>query len=63
MKKVPNNLEHRIQLKQNEIANYERCIVNYPADRMEKHGKPYLQKLNNELTILQNELNDRDNNK
>jgi hypothetical protein len=63
MKKVSNNLEHRIQIKQNEIENYKRSIVNYPTERMEKCGNPYLQKLNNELTILQNELTDRDNKK
>ena len=60
MKKSKENLEHRIQLKKDEIRRYELAIANYPPDRMERHGKPFLQKLNNELTILQNELDDRE---
>lgn len=63
MKKTKENIEHRIQLKKAEIENYNRCIVNYPANRMEKNGKPYLQKLTNELTILENELEDREGNR
>lgn len=60
MKKSKENLEHRIQLKKDEIQRYERVIANYPPDRMEKNGKPFLEKLNNELKILQNELEDRE---
>jgi hypothetical protein len=60
MKKTKENLEHRIQLKKDEITKYEHVIQNYPPDRMEKYGEPYLQKLRNELMILQNELEDRE---
>lgn len=60
MKKSNENLEHRIQLKKDEIKRYNVSIANYPADRMEKYGKPFLQKLNNELKILENELEDRE---
>jgi DnaJ-domain-containing protein 1 len=60
MKKSKDNLEHRIQLKKDEIKRYEFVIANYPPDRMEKHGNPFLKKLNNELKILQNELEDRE---
>lgn len=60
MKKTKENLEHRIQLKKDEITKYEYVIQNYPPDRMEKYGEPYLQKLRNELMILQNELEDRE---
>ena len=60
MKKSKENIEHRIQLKKDEIRRYELAIANYPPDRMERHGKPFLQKLNNELKILQNELDDRE---
>lgn len=60
MKKTKENLEHRVQLKKDEIARYEHSIQNYPPDRMQKYGEPYLQKLRNELTILQNELVDRE---
>jgi len=60
LKKSKENIEHRIQLKKDEIRRYELAIANYPPDRMERHGKPFLQKLNNELTILENELDDRE---
>ena len=60
MKNTKDNLEHRIQLKKDEISRYEYVIQNYPPDRMKKHGEPYLQKLNNELKILQNHLEDRE---
>jgi hypothetical protein len=60
MKNTKDNLEHRIQLKKDEISRYEYVIQNYPSDRMKNHGEPYLQKLNNELKILQNDLEDRE---
>jgi hypothetical protein len=60
MKKFKENLEHRIQLKKDEIRRYELSIANYPPERMERHGKPFLQKLNNDLKILENELDDRE---
>lgn len=60
MKKSKENLEHQIQLKKDEIARYLVVCKNYPPDRMEKCGKPYLQKLKNELTILENSLEDRE---
>jgi predicted RNase H-like nuclease len=60
MKKTKENLEHRIQLKKDEIQRYADRIKNYPADRMERNGKPYLQKLQNDLTILENELDNRE---
>jgi hypothetical protein len=60
MKKTKDNLEHQIQLKKDEIKRYELTIKNYPPDRMERHGKPFLQKLNNELKTLENQLEDRE---
>lgn len=60
MKKTKENLEHRIQLKKDEITRYERACKNYPPDRMKKYGEPYLQKLKNELKILENDLEDRE---
>ena len=59
MKKTKENLEHRIQLKEDEIYRYTLACKNYPHDRMERYGKPYLQKLNNELSTLKSELEDR----
>ena len=55
MKKTPENIEHRIQLKKDEISRYEIVIKNYPPSRMERCGIPYLQKLHNELKDLENE--------
>ena len=60
MKKTRDNLEHRIQLKEAEIQQYKNVIVNYPPDRMERNAKPFLQRLENELQILKNELEDRE---
>lgn len=60
MQTIPENIEHRIQLKKIEIKNYEQSIKNYPPQRMQTHGEPYLRKLQNELIILNNELEDRE---
>lgn len=60
MKRTRENLEHRIQLKRIEIEHYKKVIENYPPERYERHAVPYLQMLNNHLTILQNELEDRE---
>lgn len=60
MQLIPENIEHRIQLKKIEIKNYEQTMKNYPPQRMQTHGEPYLRKLKNELIILNNELEDRD---
>jgi hypothetical protein len=38
-------LEHLLQLAEIEVENYLNVIKNYPPDRMEKCGKPYLEKL------------------
>lgn len=54
MKKI-GNIEHRIQLKKDEIARYQVACKNYPPDRMQKYGFPYLKKLESELTELQRE--------
>lgn len=60
MKKTKENLEHRIQLKRDEIEHYRKAIENYPPQRLERAGKPYLARLMNELKILENELEDRE---
>lgn len=52
-------LKHMIQLCDEEIVAYEMCIVNYPLDRMEKHGKPYLRHLEARKEVFQQELNRR----
>jgi len=50
------NVEHAIQLKKDEIAHYEKISKNYPAERMERYAKPYLARLNTELTDLEKTL-------
>lgn len=35
-------LAHMLQLVEIEIANYEKHLVNYPPDRLERFGKPFL---------------------
>lgn len=51
MKSVPENINHRIQLKKDEIRRYKDMIVNYPSDRLNRFGIPH-------LTRLQDQLND-----
>jgi hypothetical protein len=60
MKKTKLNLEHQIQLKQDELRRYLEASKNYPEERMKKYGVPYIQGLQNELTILNNELEERE---
>jgi hypothetical protein len=52
MKSVPENIEHRIQLKEDEISRYRAILVNYPLDRLERSGIPYLTKLQDQLNEL-----------
>jgi hypothetical protein len=63
VKRTTENLEHRIQLKKDEIVRYEQCVVNYPEERMKTYGIPYLEKLKNDLHKLENQLKDRELNK
>jgi len=56
MKKVSTNIEHRIQLKEDEIRRYHRVFQNYPPDRMKRFGEPHLKKLHDELMQLKVEL-------
>lgn len=58
MKRDKTNIAHRIQLKKDEIARYEQAIKNYPPDRTERNGKPFLARLNAELDMLIREAND-----
>lgn len=42
-------LEHLRQLAEIQVTNYKRVIQNYPPDRMERCGKPFLNKLEAEV--------------
>jgi len=52
MRSVPENIDHRIQLKKDEIRRYREVLVNYPLDRMNRSGIPYLTKLQDQLNDL-----------
>lgn len=52
MKSDQNNIDHRIQLKQDEIRRYREAIVNYPPARMARNGIPFLHGLESQLATL-----------
>ena len=56
MKKSSADTEHLIQLKKIEIDRYKLAIKNYPEDRMQKYGIPFLKRLHGELRVLEKEL-------
>jgi len=55
MKATPENLDHRIQIKEDEIKRYRASCINYPSGRMQKYAVPFLNKLQTELNILYSE--------
>ena len=42
-----------------EVERYRYTIRNYPSDRMEKHGKPFLAKLEERVAVVQRVLESR----
>lgn len=50
-------LRHYMQMAQVEIDNYAVCIENYPPDRLEKYGRPFMAKLVSQRAVFQEELN------
>ena len=50
-------LIHFIQLMDTEIAYYEQVIKNYPPERMEKYGIPYMKKLEEQKQKFVDKLN------
>jgi len=55
-KKSASDLEHYIQLINVDIDIYKSQIKNYPEDRMEKCGIPFLNRLTNLLTKVEEAL-------
>jgi hypothetical protein len=45
-------LEHTLQMIDNEIKMYVQIVVNYPPGRMEKYGNPHLKKLADRRTLF-----------
>jgi len=50
------DLNHMIQLCEIDIKNYEIIIENYPPDRIEKYGQPYLKILKQNKSTFENQL-------
>lgn len=46
---------------ENERVNYLRVIANYPPERMEKYGKPFLDKLDHKITTVKSLIADKFN--
>lgn len=44
---------------QDEADRYRYAIRNYPPDRMERHGKPYLARLEERVEVVQRLLGER----
>ena len=49
-------LEHLLQLIDNDIVNYKNAIVNYDERNMEKFGKPFLNILSDQKISVLDEL-------
>jgi len=45
-------LNHTLQLLDVQIKNYTLLIENYPPDRMERYGKPYLKRLSDQRDMF-----------
>jgi hypothetical protein len=60
MKSDPKNVDHLIQLKQDEIRRYRAAIVNYPPARLAQNGIPFLHGLESQLAALYAEREKRE---
>lgn len=49
-------LERLIQRLRTEVTHHERAIANYPEDRMEKYGTPYLLRLQDRVAEAEKTL-------
>lgn len=54
-------LNHLLQLLSVEIENYEKVIKNYPKERMERFGKPFLSQLQQRKEIVENLIKQKQN--
>lgn len=53
------DLERLLLVLRDEVERYRHTIRNYPPDRMEKHGKPFLAKLEERATMVQRVVESR----
>ncbi|MBS7669952.1 hypothetical protein [Croceicoccus gelatinilyticus] len=52
-------LERLLSALENEVARYRDTIRNYPPDRMQKYGKPFLDSLQQRVTVVAELLSTR----
>lgn len=52
-------LQNKIESLKDQIERYKITMVNYPPERMKKHGLPHLQYLQEKLTTFVDELKSR----
>ena len=55
-------LNHCIQRCNMDVEHYKKAIANYPEDRMEKYGIPYLKVLQQKLKVFEEALEERNGN-
>ena len=53
------DLERLLTALRDEVERYRYTIRNYPPDRMEKHGKPFLAKLEERVAVVQRVVESR----
>lgn len=46
-------LERLLQALRDEVERYRYAIRNYPPERMERHGKPYLSELQERVLVVE----------
>ena len=53
------DLERLLVALRDEVERYRYTIRNYPPDRMEKHGKPFLAKLEERVAVVKKVVESR----
>lgn len=53
------DLERLLIALRDEVGRYRYTIRNYPPDRMEKHGKPFLAKLEERVAVVKRVVESR----
>lgn len=53
------DLERLLVALRDEVERYRYTIRNYPPDRMEKHGKPFLAKLEERVAVVKRVVESR----
>ncbi len=51
-------LEHLLQLAKDQKRRYDITTKNYPPDRMEKYGKPFYERLNENIAAIEAAIKD-----